>query len=105
MIESSKLDSCSRILRFGMVGGGEGSFIGDVHRKAAKFDGKCELVAGCFSRDYDNTLRTGESLGLSKDRLYKTYEEMAAAEEKRPDGIDFAIIVTPNNAHFGAAKA
>lgn len=105
MIESSKSESSRQILRYGMVGGGENSFIGDVHRKASKFDGKCEIVAGCFSRDYDNTLRTGASLGIDAGRLYKTYDDMAVAEQKREDCIDFAIIVTPNYAHYGAVKA
>lgn len=105
MIESSKTDNNLRALSYGMVGGGEGSFIGDVHRKAAAFDGKCRLVAGCFSRDYDNTLRTGANYGIAPDRLYKSFEEMASAEASREDGIDFVSIVTPNYAHYAAAKA
>jgi len=104
MIEGSKVDNASKVLRFGMVGGGEGSFIGDVHRKAAAFDGKCRLTAGCFSRDHDNTLRTGANLGLPADRLYRSYGEMAAAEAAREDGIDFVSIVTPNYEHYGIAK-
>lgn len=62
MIDSSKYDGTYYKLQYGMVGGGEGSFIGDVHRKAIAFDGKCKLVAGCFSRNYDNTKRTGKKL-------------------------------------------
>jgi predicted dehydrogenase len=90
---------------YGMVGGGKGAFIGDVHLKAASFDGRARLAAGCFSRDYGKTLESGAALGLARDRLYKSFEEMAAQEAKRPEGIDFAIIVTPNAAHFPAAKA
>ncbi|GHV51436.1 oxidoreductase [Spirochaetia bacterium] len=92
-------------LRYGMVGGGPGAFIGDVHRKAIALDGLAEIVAGCFSRSPENTLATGRALGLAPDRLYKTLEEMAGAEAKRTDKIDFAVIVTPNYDHYAAAKA
>lgn len=95
---------CADKLRFGMVGGGPGSFIGDVHRKAAAFDGKAELVAGCFSRSHAKTLVTGKNLGLSSDRLYSSYEEMAINEGTRADGIDFVSIVTPNSTHYPVAK-
>lgn len=105
MIESSKTGKTRSKLQYGMVGGGQGAFIGDVHRKTAQFDGKTQIVAGCFSRDYQNTLETGTMLGIDEGRLYKTFEEMAEAEGKREDGIDFVIIVTPNNLHFPIAKA
>jgi len=104
MIESSKEGKAAR-LTYGMIGGGQGAFIGDVHRKAAQFDGKNTIVAGCFSRDYQNTLQTGSMLGIDQSRLYKTYEEMAIAEGKRADKIDFVVIVTPNNLHYPTAKA
>jgi len=93
------------ILRYGMVGGGQGSFIGNVHRKAAEFDGKAELVAGCFSQNFDNTLATGKELGLNQEQLYRNYEEMAEKEAIREDKIDFVTIVTPNYAHYRIAKA
>lgn len=92
-------------LSFGMVGGGSGSLIGEVHRKAASFDRKAKLVSGCFSRNYDNTLSTGKKLSLDSGRLYKNFEEMIKNEEAREDKIDFVIIVTPNNSHFEIAKA
>jgi len=92
-------------LKYGMVGGGQGAFIGDAHRRSIGLDGKAELVAGCFSRSYENTLITGEKLGLSKERLYKTYEEMAQKESEREDGIDFVVVVTPNYAHYEICKA
>ncbi|MHB8061036.1 MAG: Gfo/Idh/MocA family protein, partial [Ruminiclostridium sp.] len=95
----------SKMLKYGMVGGGQGAFIGAAHRRAIGLDGKASLAAGCFSRSYSNTLITGEELGLEKTRLYRTYEEMAQAEASREDGIDFAVIVTPNYAHYGACKA
>lgn len=105
MIESSKSGKGASTLRYGMVGGGQGAFIGDVHRKAVNLDGKAEIAAGCFSKDYQNTLATGASLGIAEDRLYKSFEEMAVAEGKRTDKIDFVIIVTPNHLHAPAAKA
>ncbi len=90
----------------GMVGGGQGAFIGAVHRIAAALDGQVELVAGVFSRDPDNTRTTGAQLYLNPARLYRTFEEMAAAEAALPPDlrIDFVTIVTQNNAHFAPAK-
>lgn len=95
----------SRVLTYGMVGGGQNAFIGDAHRRAIGLDGRARLAAGCFSRDYENTCITGEQLHVEKDRLYHTYEEMAQKEGAREDGIDFVCIVTPNYAHYGACKA
>ena len=92
-------------LRYGMVGGGKGAFIGDVHRKAIAMDGKAELIAGCFSQTFENTLETGEFWGVPNDRLYKNYEEMIQAEAKRPDKIDFLLVVTPNDTHFPIVRA
>jgi predicted dehydrogenase len=105
MIEGSAGIRISGKLRYGMVGGGPGAFIGDVHRKAIALDGLAELAAGCFSRSPEKTLETGTALGLSPERLYKTFEEMAEAESRRPDKIDFVVIVTPNANHYPAAKA
>jgi predicted dehydrogenase len=90
---------------YGMVGGGLGAFIGDVHRKSINLDNMALIAAGCFSRSLENTLKTGKTLNISPDRCYKSFEEMAEAEEKRQDKIDFVVIVTPNSSHFAAAKA
>jgi predicted dehydrogenase len=105
MIEAGAEYVSAGKLRYGMVGGGPGSFIGDVHRQAIRLDGLGELVAGCFSRSPKGTLATGAALGLPPDRLYKTFEEMAEAEAKHPDRIDFAVIATPNTSHYEAARA
>ena len=90
----------------GMVGGGEGAFIGAVHRMAALLDGQIELVCGAFSQNFDNTLRTGAALGLQEDRLYRTYEDMLSAEAERdPDErMEFVAIVTPNHLHIPIAE-
>ncbi len=99
------MNSWTRKLRMGMVGGGRGAFIGAVHRIAAALDNQAELVAGVFSRDWSNTQATGAELYLDPARVYRTYEDMAAAEAALPSDrrIDFVVIATPNNAHYGPA--
>lgn len=94
----------NRPLYYGMVGGGPGAFIGDVHRRAIALEPNTELVAASFSRSYENTLETGRELLMDESRLYRDYKEMAAAESARDDGIDFVVIVTPNVSHFEIAK-
>jgi predicted dehydrogenase len=91
-------------LRYGMVGGGQGAFIGEVHRKAIAMDGLAELVSGCFSQSPKNTLATGDLLGLTKERLYKSFEEMLKAEAGRKDAPHFIVITTPNVFHFPVAR-
>ena len=105
MMEGSAAPKKIKKLTYGMVGGGQGAFIGEVHRKSIAMDGKAELVAGCFSRDHQNTLATGNMLGLEEDRLYASFEEMMTAEGQRKDKIDFVVIVTPNSSHFAIAKS
>ncbi len=92
------------MLRFGMVGGGPGSFIGEVHLMAAGLDGQAQLVAGAFSSDPAKSKTRGHELGLDPNRIYGTYQEMAQAEAAREDGIDFVVIVTPNHLHFDIAR-
>jgi predicted dehydrogenase len=104
MIEGQAAGARSPKLRYGMIGGGQGAFIGDVHRKSIAMDGKAGIVCGAFSQSYENTLATGESLGLPHDRLYRTFDEMIRAEARRDDRPDFISIVTPNSTHFPAAK-
>ena len=100
------MTSWKRKLRMGMVGGGQGAFIGGVHRIAATLDQQVELVAGCFSQDPENTRITGRELYIDPARAYDTYEQMAVAEASLPAGerIDFVTIVTPNVSHFAIAK-
>ena len=92
-------------IRLGMVGGGEGAFIGAVHRIASRIDDQYELVAGALSSTPEKSRRSGEALGLAEDRIYDDYESMAKAEAKRPDGIEAVAIVTPNNVHAGPTYA
>lgn len=95
-----------RKLRYGMVGGGPGAFIGEVHRKAAALDGRIELVAGAFSSSPEKSKQKGEELNLDPSRVYGSYEEMAKKESKLPEDerIDFVSIVTPNFLHHPVAK-
>jgi predicted dehydrogenase len=95
----------ARRIRLGMVGGGTGAFIGYVHRVASRLDGDYELVSGALSSHPDVAKESGKNLGLADDRIYTSYEEMARAESSRKDGIEAVSIVTPNNVHFGPAKA
>lgn len=95
----------SRRIRLGMVGGGEGAFIGAVHRIAARLDDRYELVAGALSSSADAARRSGAALGLDPERVYDDYRAMALAERQRPDGIEAVSIVTPNHVHAPVAQA
>jgi len=88
----------------GMVGGGRGAFIGQVHRMAANLDGRIELVAGAFSSDPEKSKLSGQDFFIDPERAYGSYEEMAKAEAAREDGIDFVSIVVQNHLHFAVAK-
>uniref|UniRef100_UPI00404A04A6 Gfo/Idh/MocA family protein n=1 Tax=Cephaloticoccus sp. TaxID=1985742 RepID=UPI00404A04A6 len=96
----------NRKLRFGMIGGGRGAFIGAVHRIAAIMDGKARLVAGAFSSDPKRSKASAADLFVKPDRAYGSYAEMAKAEAKMPadQRLDFVVIVTPNHQHFPPAK-
>jgi len=96
----------ARKLKMGMIGGGIGSFIGDVHRKAASIDGMIDLVCGAFSSSEERSIASGKALFLPEDRCYGSFEEMILKEKELPDGIkmDFVSIVTPNHLHFPPAK-
>jgi len=103
-IEGQARETGAGALRYGMIGGGRGAFIGGVHRQAIAMDGLASLTAGCFSTDFGNTLETGTSLGLPRERLYRNYRAMIAAEARRDDGIDFLVVTTPNRLHYPVAK-
>ena len=91
-------------IKYGMVGGSIYAFIGEVHRKALAFDTRAELVAGCFSNVESENIDTAKAYGVCAERTYKDYKEMAAAEAKRADRIDFVSICTPNFLHYEVAK-
>src|SRR4051794_27928083 len=92
-------------IRLGMVGGGEGAFIGAVHRLAAPMDNHYSLVAGALSASAEKARRSGAALGLEPARTYDDFATMAKAEGGRKDGIEAVAIVTPNHMHAPAAHA
>ncbi len=102
---TGRSDKASGRIRLGMVGGGQGAFIGAVHRLAARMDDHYEFVAGALSSDAARAKASAAELGLAPDRSYGDFREMAKAEAKRADGIEAVSIVTPNHMHFPAAKA
>ena len=104
--ETNKQDGLPpRRLRLGMVGGGDGAFIGAVHRIAARLDDCYEIVAGALSSDAERALRSGAAIRLDPARSYSDYREMARLESQRPDGIDVVAIVTPNHLHAPVASS
>ncbi len=105
MIEGKEIAEVGRVLRYGMIGGGPGSFIGGVHRAAISLEGAAELVAGSFSSDEDRNAQAGKELRLDESRVYASFAEMAEKEGQREDGIDFVVITAPNKVHFAASKA
>lgn len=92
-------------IRLGMIGGGQGAFIGAVHRIASRIDDEYELCAGALSSDPERALASGRALGLAPDRTYPDYLALIAGEIQHPDGVEAVSIVTPNHAHYPAAKA
>jgi predicted dehydrogenase len=98
-------ERAGRRLRLGMVGGGQGAFIGAVHRIAARLDDRYELVAGALSSDPERARASAAELRIAPERAYGSFQEMAAKEAARDDGIDVVAIVTPNHIHHPAAKA
>lgn len=95
-----------RKIRMGMVGGGEGAFIGAVHRIAANMDGQIELVCGAFCSDAQRSIASGQALYLPESRCYPDYQSMMDAEAALPESqrMDFVAVVTPNHLHFPVAQ-
>ncbi len=105
MVTGNRFNRNEGPIRLGMVGGGQGAFIGAVHRIAARLDGAFDLVAGALSSDPERARASAAELGLDADRSYGSFAEMARAEARRPDGIEAVAIVTPNHVHYAAARA
>lgn len=94
-----------RRIKLGMVGGGQGAFIGAVHRIAARIDDRYQLIAGALSSDPERAAASAAELGIEAGRSYSSFTEMAKIEAKKPGGIEVVAIVTPNNLHVDAAVA
>ena len=105
MTVEGRSDKATGRIRLGMVGGGQGAFIGAVHRLAARMDDHYEFVAGALSADPAKAKASGEDLGLAPDRIYSDFATMAKTEARRRDGIEAVSIVTPNHLHVPVAKA
>jgi len=99
------MSALTRRLRLGMVGGGDGAFIGAVHRMAARLDDRFEWVAGAFSRDPERADASARAMFIHPERSYHDWRAMARAEAAREDGIDAVVIVTPNHLHIPVASA
>ncbi|RFO95663.1 oxidoreductase [Rhodoferax lacus] len=94
-----------RRLRLAVVGGGPGSFIGAMHRQAARLDDRYELVAACLSSDAARAVQAGRELGLAAERCYADGDALVAGEAARSDGADVLAIMTPNDSHFRFSMA
>ena len=94
------LSMLGRRLRLAVIGGGPGSFIGAMHRQAARLDDRYEIVTGILSSDPDKSKKAGLELGLQPDRLYSSLQELLDAESSRKDGVDVVAIMTPNDNHY-----
>jgi predicted dehydrogenase len=105
MIEGRDLKASGGRLRFGLLGGGAGSFIAAVHKAGIDLTRAADIAAGCFSRSAEKNKEAGEKYGVAPDRVYPSYAEMAEAEAARPDGVDFVVVATPNDTHYAISKA
>ena len=99
MIYKTILIMKTKKLNLGIVGGGSKSWIGHVHRIAARYDDQYEIVAGVFSRNVKSSTEFGRKIGISKERCYSNYKQMANEEAKRKDGINVVAIMTPPSSH------
>ncbi len=104
---SGSQQHANKPLRYAMVGGGQGAFIGAVHRMAASLDGEATLVAGALSSSPERAIASGRELGLDPERTYESWEQMLEQERARDESerIDFVSIVTPNHVHYPIARA
>jgi predicted dehydrogenase len=91
-------------VRFALIGGGPGSFIGQIHRMAAELDGRLSLVAGVFSRDQQKNREAGNGYGVAPARIYPDITSLINAERMRPDGVELVTVATPNASHFEIAR-
>lgn len=99
------IDLMGRRLRLAVIGGGPGSFIGAMHRQAARLDDRYELVTGILSSDPARSKKAGLEIGIHPDRIYNSVDEMLRAEAARQDGADVVAIMTPNDSHYEYAVA
>ena len=99
------IEMLGRRLRLAVIGGGPGSFIGSMHRAAARIDDRFELVAGVLSSDPERSRAAAMAIGIESDRAYASAEALFAAESVRVDGADVVAIMTPNDSHHAYSLA
>lgn len=99
------IEMLGRRLRLAVIGGGPGSFIGAMHRQAARLDDRYEIVTGILSSDVEKSKKAGVEIGLPADRLYSSVQEMLDKESARKDGADVIAIMTPNDSHYEYAMS
>ncbi len=92
-------------LKWGMIGGGEGSQIGPAHRLGAQADGNFSFTAGALDADAAKGRIYAERLGVAQSRAYGDWREMLAGERGREDRVDLVTVATPNSTHFEITKA
>jgi predicted dehydrogenase len=100
MSTNTVIQLLGRRLRLAVIGGGPGSFIGAMHRQAARLDDRYELVAAALSSDPERALAAGQAIGMAPDRCYPSGQALIDAEAARPDGAEVVAIMTPNDSHF-----
>jgi predicted dehydrogenase len=100
MSTNTVIQLLGRRLRLAVIGGGPGSFIGAMHRQAARLDDRYELVAAALSSDPERALAAGQAIGVAPDRCYPSGQALIGAEAERPDGAEVVAIMTPNDSHF-----
>src|SRR5829696_6033228 len=94
------ISTLGRRLRLAVIGGGPGSFIGAMHRQAARLDDRYEIVTGVLSSDIEKSRKAAVEIGLSPDRSYASVQEMLDKESAREDGADVVAIMTPNDSPY-----
>ena len=99
------ISTLGRKLRLAVIGGGSGSFIGAMHRQAARLDDRYEIVTGVFSSNPEKSKKDAVALGMDAKRIYPSVLEMLDGEASRKDGIDVVAIMTPNDSHFEYSMA
>lgn len=100
MSENTVFQLLGRRLRLAVIGGGPGSFIGAMHRQAARLDDRYELVAAALSSDPERSKAGGQSIGVPADRCYADGSALIKTEAQRADGAEVVAIMTPNDSHF-----
>ena len=100
MSDNTVFKLLGRRLRLAVIGGGPGSFIGAMHRQAARLDDRYELVAAALSSDPDRSKSAGLGIGVAEGRCYPSGQVLIETEAQRPDGAEVVAIMTPNDSHF-----